>query len=179
LSAAPGGIISADWPARHSHRRPLPMGAVTLGGFLGRRVDLNVHSLLAGFDSPVCLGFEADALGDGWQGDYRRRGAADTDLHKWLEAACCALAGAHGELGTAIDHVAETILAAQAPAGFIHTHRSREAGLDPRARNELYVAGHLFEAAVAHHRATGEDALLDAARRWADYLHEHFAAGHP
>lgn len=154
------------------------MAAVTLGGFLGRRVDGNVQSLLAGFDSPVCLGFEADAIGDGRQGDYRRRGAADTDLYKWLEAACYALACGHRELGAPIDHVAETIIATQAPAGFIHTHRSREDGLDPKARNELYLAGHLFEAAVAHHRATGEDALLDAARRWADYLHEHLAAGH-
>jgi len=171
--------LSADWPAEHSRLQAVPMSDVRLRGFLGRRVDLNNGpSLAAGLDSPVFLGFEADGVGNGWIGQHRR-GAADTDLYKWLEAACYALAYGHGGLRDAIDRVVATILAAQQPPGFIHTNRSANEGLDPEARNELYLAGHLFEAAVAHHRATGEDALLDAARRWANYLHKHFAAGHP
>ncbi len=175
-----GAALSADWPAEHGRLQAAPMRAVRLGGFLGRRVDLNNGpSLAAGLNSPVFQGFEADAVGHGWEGEYRRRGAADTDLYKWLEAACYALAYGRDDVREAIDRVVETILAAQSAKGFVHTNRSGHAGLEPEARYELYLAGHLFEAAVAHHRATGEDALLDAARRWADYLHRHFASGHP
>src|SRR5690606_40004662 len=36
--------------------------------------------------------------------------------------------------------------------------------------HELYTAGHLIQAAVAHHRATGERALLDVARKFADLI---------
>lgn len=177
---APIRPISADWPSVRGRPEPLPMATVGLSGFLGRRVALNNGpSLNAALDSPVFLGYEADAVGDGWQGECRRRGAADTDLYKWLEAACYALAGGSEGIRPAIDRVVEIILAARRPGGFIHTNRSPDEGLDPRARNELYLAGHLFEAAVAHFRATGESALLDAARAWANFLHERFAAGHP
>jgi DUF1680 family protein len=43
--------------------------------------------------------------------------------------------------------------------------------------HELYCAGHMFQAAVAHHRATGEERFLDAACRFADYLWERFGPG--
>ncbi|MGH2523049.1 MAG: glycoside hydrolase family 127 protein, partial [Anaerolineales bacterium] len=39
-----------------------------------------------------------------------------------------------------------------------------------RDEHELYCAGHLVEAAVAHHQATGKRSLLDALRRYADYI---------
>jgi DUF1680 family protein len=37
-----------------------------------------------------------------------------------------------------------------------------------------YVAGHLIEAAVAHHNATGSDSMLNIARKVADQAYEHF-----
>src|SRR6188472_2225130 len=43
--------------------------------------------------------------------------------------------------------------------------------------HELYCAGHLFQAAVAHYRATGETSLLDVARRFADNILETFGEG--
>ena len=36
--------------------------------------------------------------------------------------------------------------------------------------HEMYCAGHLFQAAVAHHRATGKRSLLDVAVRFADHI---------
>ncbi len=177
MPTAPRRAVSTDWPDAPGRPRPLGLAEVRLGGFLGRRVARsNGPSLAAGLDSPVFRGYEADAVGGGWDGEYRRRGAADTDLYKWLEAACYASAG-DADLRGEIDRVVEVILAAQRPAGFIHTNRSPDEGLDPRARNELYLAGHLFEAAIAHFHATGESALLDAACGWADFLHERFVAG--
>lgn len=180
MSAHQVPALSGDWPADHSVSLPLPLTRISAGGFLGERVRRNnTASLSAGLNSPVLAGFAADASGGGWIGaDYRRRGAADTDLYKWLEAACYALGGGDQTLAD-VQQVAETILSAAHPSGFVHTNRSRTEGLNPDSRYELYLAGHLFEAAVAHHRVTGEDALLDVARRWATMLHDAFTAGHP
>ncbi|SFS90004.1 Beta-L-arabinofuranosidase, GH127 [Halostagnicola kamekurae] len=36
--------------------------------------------------------------------------------------------------------------------------------------HELYCAGHLIEAAVAHFRATSDSRLLDVASRFADHI---------
>jgi DUF1680 family protein len=46
-----------------------------------------------------------------------------------------------------------------------------------RDNHELYCAGHLFEAAVAHHQATGSRALLDVATKYADLLCTTFGPG--
>ena len=37
-----------------------------------------------------------------------------------------------------------------------------------------YCAGHMFQAAIAHHRATGKTTFLDVARRFADHLCDTF-----
>ena len=44
-------------------------------------------------------------------------------------------------------------------------------------QHELYCAGHLFQAAVAHHRATGERTLLEVARRLADHIGRVYGPG--
>jgi DUF1680 family protein len=43
--------------------------------------------------------------------------------------------------------------------------------------HELYCAGHLFEAAVAYHKATGKRKLLDVAIKFADLICDTFAPG--
>ena len=43
--------------------------------------------------------------------------------------------------------------------------------------HELYCAGHLFEAAVTHHRATGKTKSLDSACRFADHIDDTFGPG--
>ena len=42
--------------------------------------------------------------------------------------------------------------------------------------HEMYCAGHLMEAAVAHHQATGDPKLLDALSRYADHIDATFGA---
>jgi DUF1680 family protein len=102
----------------------------------------------------------------------------DSDVAKWIEAASYALA-THPDpaLDALLDRVIARIVAAQAPDGYLNTHflSVERYGLGRRFTNlrdehELYCAGHLFEAAVAHARATGKRALLDAACRYADYI---------
>lgn len=99
----------------------------------------------------------------------------DSDVAKWLEAACYSLA-THSDalLEQWVDEVVALILAAQQPDGYLNTHfttvEPEQRWTNLRDRHELYCAGHLIEAAVAHFQATGKRALLDALSRYADYI---------
>src|SRR5262245_61070663 len=67
------------------------------------------------------------------------------------------------------------------PDGYVNTYYTvKEPGkrwTNLRDNHELYCAGHLFEAAVAHFRATGKRSLLDVATRYADLLCSTFGDG--
>jgi DUF1680 family protein len=67
---------------------------------------------------------------------------------------------------------------AQEDDGYLNTFftfdRAPERWTDLRDLHELYCAGHLIQAAVAHHRTTGETRLLNVARRLADHIGEVF-----
>ncbi|MEV0481350.1 beta-L-arabinofuranosidase domain-containing protein [Streptomyces sp. NPDC050508] len=110
------------------------------------------------------------------EGEYR--GAypfVDTDVYKWLEAASWQLAQQpDGELEFEVDRIIALVAAAQQPDGYLNTwFQVREGGAryqDLRWGHELYCAGHLIQAAVAHHRATGRPELLAVASRFADHL---------
>ena len=104
----------------------------------------------------------------------------DSDVYKWLEAACWALlAGPDPDLSANIDETIALIAAAQRPDGYLNTWFSGERA-DQRWTNldlhELYCAGHLIQAAIAHHRATGRTTLLDVATRLADHICAEFGA---
>ena len=72
-----------------------------------------------------------------------------------------------------IDEAISAIEAAQRPDGYLNSYFARERA-DQRWTDfdlhEMYCAGHLFQAAVAHHRATGSTRLLDVATRFADHI---------
>ena len=99
----------------------------------------------------------------------------DSDPAKWLEAACYAMADQPDEkLAQLVDQVADLIISAQQPDGYLNTHFTT---IQPDMRwknlrdwHEMYCAGHLMEAAVAHHQATGDPKLLNALSRYADLI---------
>ncbi|MCL5098320.1 MAG: glycoside hydrolase family 127 protein [Candidatus Omnitrophica bacterium] len=106
----------------------------------------------------------------------------DSDLYKGLEAASYSLA-THPDpaLEGRLDAIIARVAAAQRPDGYLDTHFEVNAP-DKRRTNlrdwhELYCAGHLFEAAVAHYQATGKRTLLDVAVRYADYIGSVFGNG--
>ncbi len=68
------------------------------------------------------------------------------------------------ELGKQSDRIAGLVLACQKEVGCINTQVPPNSRFDPKINHDLYTAGHFFEAAVAHYRATGKRDLLDAAR---------------
>ncbi len=170
--------VVADWPAERAVCRPVPIGQVKVAGFLGKRVDLNLPSILAGLQTPLPRGFEARAAGKKLPPEAHRL-AADSDWYKWLEGACYVLARTDDpDLRKAVERVAGQILKCQQPDGYINTQVPPLQRFDTRVNHDLYIAGHFFEAAVARYRVMGQRDLLDAACRWADYIIAQYKAGH-
>jgi len=161
---------------------PPALGNVAVeGGFWGPRLDINrLVSLPGQYEQLRRVG----GLG-AWKLDWRPgrpnppHKFRDSDVAKWLEAACYTLI-THPDpaLGRRAERLAGLIAAAQQPDGYLNTRftvvepENRWANL--RDNHELYCAGHLIEAAVAHHEATGRRTLLDALRRYADLIDRTF-----
>jgi DUF1680 family protein len=99
----------------------------------------------------------------------------DSDVAKWLEAASYSLATHYdAQLNALVDEVIARIARAQAPDGYLNTHyltvEPDKRWTNLRDKHELYCAGHLIEAAVAHYQATNKRALLDTLCRYADHI---------
>ncbi len=113
----------------------------------------------------------------------------DSDVYKVLEGASMTLA-THPDpvLDKKLDAIIATLAKAQKPDGYLDTWYEVNAPdkrfTNLRDNHELYCAGHLFEAAVAHHAATGKRNLLDIATKYADLIDATFTKrpgypGHP
>jgi len=106
----------------------------------------------------------------------------DSDVAKWLEGACYSLITYSDEaLKAKVEDVVDRILSAQGEDGYLNPHYTV---VEPDARwsnlrdkHELYCAGHLIEAAIAHHRTTGEPRFLNGMQRYADLIERTFGPG--
>ncbi len=99
----------------------------------------------------------------------------DSDPAKWIEAASLSLAThPDPDLAALVDSVADRIIHAQQQDGYLNTHfivaQPEMRWKNLRDWHELYCAGHLIEAAVAHYKATGQRKLLEALCRYADHI---------
>ncbi|HEV2294682.1 MAG TPA: beta-L-arabinofuranosidase domain-containing protein [Tepidisphaeraceae bacterium] len=119
-------------------------------------------------------------------GAFAGRYYDDSDVFKVIEGAAYSLANHPDEkLDRWLDEVIEKIAAAQEPDGYLYTNRT----IDPnnvqpqagparwsnlKASHELYNVGHLYEAAVAHFRATSKRSLLDVALKNAELIAREF-----
>lgn len=99
----------------------------------------------------------------------------DSDVAKWLEAAAYSLA-THSDpkLEARVDDMIARIAKAQQPDGYLNIYFTvvapEKRWTNLRDWHELYCAGHLMEAAVAYHAATGKRLLLDVLCRYADHI---------
>jgi hypothetical protein len=99
----------------------------------------------------------------------------DSDLYKALEAASYSLA-THPDpaLEKQLDDIISLLASAQQPDSYLNSYFTvKEPGkrwTNLRDCHELYCAGHMFEAAVAHYQATGKKTFLNIATRYADYI---------
>lgn len=105
---------------------------------------------------------------------------SDSDVYKWLDAASRALAQDPSPVLVArVEELVELVEAAQASDGYLNTWIQACFPADRFQNLELehehYCLGHLIEAGVSHHQATGSSRLLEVARRAADLLVREFA----
>ena len=120
------------------------------------------------------------------EGKYEGRRFNDTDVYKVMEGAAYSLSlDPDPELEKYLDSLIEIIAAAQEEDGYLYAARTVDPenpapGAGPgrwtrlRGSHELYNAGHMYEAAVAHYLATGKCTFLDVAVKNADLLVKEF-----
>jgi DUF1680 family protein len=115
------------------------------------------------------------------KGEFGGYDFQDSDIAKWLEAVGYSLA-THPDpkLEAIADDFIEVIEKAQQPDGYLDT---RFIIKEPEKRwtnlhecHELYVAGHMMEAAVAYYKGTGKRKLLDVMCRAADHIADVFGS---
>lgn len=125
--------------------------------------------------------------GDGFYGMVFQ----DSDVAKWIESASYSLMNnPDPELEAELDKVIGYISDAQDKDGYLNTYFTIK-DQDKRWTNlheahELYVAGHMIEAACAHFEATGKRTLLDVMQKNMECIYDHFITknnpgvpGHP
>jgi DUF1680 family protein len=106
----------------------------------------------------------------------------DSDVYKVIEGIAYALStNRDPDLEKRTDTIIDKIAAAQQPDGYLNTYYTL---VEPQNRwkniahgHELYCSGHLMEAAVAYHQATGKRKLLDVACKLADHIATIFGPG--
>jgi len=115
----------------------------------------------------------------------------DSDIYKIIEGASYSLTvHPDPELEKYIDDIIEKIAAAQEEDGYLCTWKTINPDTTPAwwvkpgprwhnlgASHELYNSGHMYEAAVAHYRATGKTNFLNVALKNADLITETFGPG--
>jgi DUF1680 family protein len=137
------------------------------------------------------------------EGKFRGKfGFDDSDVYKIMEGASYSLMNEYDpDLKLYLDTLISYISAAQEDDGYLYTAWTLKANdyadmaccsyseegkfVNSRWSHELYNAGHMYEAAVAHYRATGERSFLDVAIKNADLIYrlcveedEQFYPGH-
>jgi uncharacterized protein len=157
-----------DWQRRsHDASLPLALRQMEAAGNLDN-LRLTVSGASNGYRGPVFM---------------------DSDLYKTLEAIGWELA--HDPSPALAEFAADAtalLEKAQQPDGYLNSYV--QVSGEPRYRrlsssHEMYCAGHLIQAAVAHARTQGQGPLLGVARRFADHLVDHFGGreagidGHP
>lgn len=104
----------------------------------------------------------------------------DSDCAKWIESVAYLMLkdrGAYAEYEDFIDGLVDCMERAQMPDGYLNPYFQQ---IEPdkifarRTDHELYGAGHLIEAAIAYHKATGKDKLLKITERYCDCIEQAF-----
>ena len=117
----------------------------------------------------------------------------DTDVYKIIEGASNSLISApNEELETVLDSLVSIIKVGQEADGYLTTWRTINPAKPPAPwvktpkgerwdglfmSHELYNAGHLYEAAAVHYKATGKRNFLDIALKNADLMVKTFGEG--
>ncbi len=179
-------IFSCQKPVQKYTARQVPFNQVKITDqFWGSRLEAHAHATLA-----TCIAQTQDSTGrinnfikaaglmeGGHEGIY----FDDSDVYKAMEGISYSLVNnPNPELDALLDKWIAYMAKAQQPDGYLNTFYTLN-GLDKRwtdmEKHEMYCAGHMMEAAVAHHKATGKTTFLNIAAKYADYLCNTFGPG--
>jgi DUF1680 family protein len=154
---------------RTNRERTIPHGFAQLG----RAGTLDNLRLVAGLEGA----YRAEADSGGALLPF-----LDSDVYKWLEAVGWELGRADDPgLRAAADEAISVVAAAQRPDGYLNSFvevvRDGQPYTDLSWGHEFYCVGHLVQAAVAWHRALGDDRLLTIAVRAVEHIDREFGAG--
>lgn len=160
----------------------IPFQSVTLtDGFWKSRSDLNKTVSL----SNVRKRFEESGRFDALRFNYLKNGKKphffyDSDVAKWMEAVAYLLEqdpDSVREHEALCEELIDCMERAQREDGYLNSEHQQ---IDPhlifqnRDRHELYCAGHLIEAAIAYHKATGRDRFIKMMERYCDLIERVF-----
>lgn len=173
--------------------QPAPFTAVHVGGgFWSPRLEIN-RTVTLPYDFRKCeetgrIDNFAKA-GGLMEGEFKGIRFDDSDVFKVVEGAAYTLAlYPDPQLDKYLDNLIALFAAAQEDDGYLYTTRT----IDPKnpahdageerwsfiqQSHELYNAGHMYEAAVAHYMATGKRNFLDIAIENADLIDRVFGPG--
>jgi uncharacterized protein len=190
------GVINLD-KSPYAKLHTIPVHAVTIDdGFWAQRRRVALGKSLPS----ARLELEANGYIDSFRRlsegkDVPRVGPVftDSDLYKWLEAVGFFLqSGDDPELRAEASKYIDLIHSVQEPSGYLDTYwvgdrvpeRLLPATMD--TGHELYCLGHMLQGSLAYYRATGDTRLLDAARKYVEFLLKNYGpdkkpllAGHP
>ena len=160
----------------------IPFQSVTFtDGFWKDRCDLNKTVSLAN----VRKRFEESGRFDALRFNYATTGKKphfffDSDVAKWMEAVAYSMekdSDAMREHEALCEELIDSMERAQREDGYLnseHQQVSPHLIFKNRDRHELYCAGHLIEAAIAYHKATGRDRFLKMMERYCDLIERVF-----
>ena len=160
------------------HFTPLPFTQVKVeDDFWAPRIAVNRERSLPAVYHQLKAGGRIDAFRLDWTPGTEPAPHIfwDSDVAKWVEGLSCDLAlHPDPERAQLLGEVTSLIASAQQPDGYLNVHFTV---VEPKGRwsnlrdaHELYCAGHLLEAALAHFRATGKRTLLEALLRYVGHI---------
>lgn len=177
-------------PTASVARRPLPVTAVrllpsgALGAWQQRNAEATIPHCIEQLEASGVLDNMRRLTGEVDREQVRYRGFvfADSDLYKTIEAVAWEI----GRSGTDtfdgwLDDVVGLLERAQEPDGYLMSaiqlgdHGGRWEHLEHT--HEMYVLGHLVQAAVALARTAGREDLLQIATRFVDLVEQTFGPG--
>lgn len=150
------------------------------GGFWKFYLDLDRKSVVHSVYRRFLETGRFDALNCNWQeGDENKPHIFwDSDVAKWIEGAAYLITDEPDSyLEGIIDELAERIAKNQREDGYFNSYFltvAPEQIFKYRTEHELYCAGHLIEAAIAYHKATGKDKLLSCMLKYANLIYKVF-----
>ncbi|NQU44690.1 glycoside hydrolase family 127 protein [bacterium] len=165
--------------------KPLPLSQVRItGGLLAERQRVNREVTL----SIEYRQLEKTSRLGAWRFDWKPGQPNqphffwDSDIAKWIEAASYSLVhDPDPALQRQVENAIALLEKAPRPDGYVNSHYTvvepENRWTNLRDKHELYGIGHLMEAAVAWHEATGRDDLLRIMAECADHVRSVFGRG--